>query len=390
MTEQRFTFYEFFAGGGMVRAGLGPAWTCLLANDKCAKKARAYADNWGADELRVTDVGTLRPADVPGAVDLAWASFPCQDLSLAGAGAGLDGARSGAFWTFWRLMRALMEEQRGPQIIALENVCGLLSTRGGEDFAALCAALAEADLRFGAMVIDAAAFLPQSRARVFLLAVRADAPLPTSITAEGPHRASTPPALLKAHARLSDREKARWIWWRLPPPPPRLARLCDLLERAPAGVAWDEPHATRALIEAMSPIQREKLTRAQAGGDVRVGAVFRRMRMESGAPHMRVEARFDGLAGCLRTPAGGSSRQRVLFVDGDTCRSRLLTARETARLMGLPDDYRLPANRNDAYRLTGDGVAVPVIAYLKEHAFEPILDARAAARIPAARRRLTA
>jgi DNA (cytosine-5)-methyltransferase 1 len=114
------------------------------------------------------------------------------------------------------------------------------------------------------------------------------------------------------------------------------------------------------------------------------------MRMESGAPRMRVEARFDGLAGCLRTPAGGSSRQRVLFVDGDTCRSRLLTARETARLMGLPDDYRLPANRNDAYRLTGDGVAVPVIAYLKEHAFEPILDAHAAARIPAARRRLTA
>ncbi|MFC7552337.1 hypothetical protein ACFQU7_08860 [Pseudoroseomonas wenyumeiae] len=41
------TFYEFFAGGGMARAGLGDRWQCLLANDRDAKKGRAYADNWG-------------------------------------------------------------------------------------------------------------------------------------------------------------------------------------------------------------------------------------------------------------------------------------------------------------------------------------------------------
>ena len=39
-------FYEFFAGGGMVRAGLGPGWSCLFANDIDPKKAASYARNW--------------------------------------------------------------------------------------------------------------------------------------------------------------------------------------------------------------------------------------------------------------------------------------------------------------------------------------------------------
>jgi DNA (cytosine-5)-methyltransferase 1 len=90
--------------------------------------------------------------------------------------------------------------------------------------------------------------------------------------------------------------------------------------------------------------------------------------------------RFDGLAGCLRTPAGGSSRQIIVVVDGKSVRSRLLSARETARLMGLPDTYKLPPNYNEAYRLTGDGVVVPVVRHLARHLFEPLL---AQGRIPA-------
>ena len=53
---------------------------------------------------------------------------------------------------------------------------------------------------------------------------------------------------------------------------------------------------------------------------------------------------------------------------------RLISSRETARLMGLPDDYVLPENYNEAYHLTGDGVVVPVVRHLAEHIFEPILN----------------
>jgi DNA (cytosine-5)-methyltransferase 1 len=89
----------------------------------------------------------------------------------------------------------------------------------------------------------------------------------------------------------------------------------------------------------------------------------------------RAEIRFDEVSGCLRTPAGGSSRQVILIVDGPSIKARLISSRETARLMGLPDDYKLPENYNEAYHLTGDGVVIPVVRHLAAHIFEPILDA---------------
>lgn len=60
-------------------------------------------------------------------------------------------------------------------------------------------------------------------------------------------------------------------------------------------------------------------------------------------------------------------------------RSRLLSAREAARLMGLPDAYRLPEGYTAAYKLAGDGVAVPVARWLAAHLIEPLLDAQDAA-----------
>jgi hypothetical protein len=127
----------------------------------------------------------------------------------------------------------------------------------------------------------------------------------------------------------------------------------------------------------MSGINREKLDKAQGAGRRMVGAVYKRTRLdEAGRKAQRAEIRFDDIAGCLRTPAGGSSRQTIVVVDGKNVRSRLISPRETARLMGLPEDYGLPSNYNEAYHLTGDGVAVPVVRHLAEHIFEPLLAPR--------------
>jgi DNA (cytosine-5)-methyltransferase 1 len=123
----------------------------------------------------------------------------------------------------------------------------------------------------------------------------------------------------------------------------------------------------------MAPVHLAKLAAAKRSRRRMVGALYRRTRMEDGARRQRAEVRFDGLAGCLRTPAGGSSRQSLLLVEGERVRSRLLTAREAARLMGLPDDYRLPTRYNAAYKLVGDGVAVPAVRHLAAHLLEPLL-----------------
>jgi len=371
------SFYEFFAGAGMARAGLGEKWNCLFANEFDVKKTDVYKRNWPApDVLRIGDIGKLKGSDVPGKADLVWASFPCQDLSLAGAGAGLHGDRSGTFWPFWRLMQTLIAEGRAPTVIVLENVCGTLTSHEGEDFSAICSTYAKAGYQFGAFIVDAVQFVPQSRPRLFIVGVRNTVSLPVSLADQSPTRSSPwqPRGLLNAFDRLSPKVKEKWIWWNLPEPVARKLAFKDLIEDNPMGVEWHTASETAKLLRMMSEINRGKLDKAQGAGCRKVGAIYKRTRVDDvGRKVQRAEIRFDDIAGCLRTPAGGSSRQVIVVVDGKKVRSRLISPRETARLMGLPDDYELPPNYNEAYHLTGDGVAVPVVRHLAEHIFEPLL-----------------
>lgn len=369
------TFYEFFAGGGMARMGLGPDWRPTFVNDCDAKKVAAYRQNWGAEEpVDSRPVQQVAAQDLPDQADLAWASFPCQDLSLAGGGAGLAGKRSGSFWGFWDLMQGLANEDRAPRLIVLENVAGLLTSHQGKDFAALGRALAEGGYRFGALVIDAHHFLPQSRPRLFIVAQRADLEPPPDCLASGPAEPFHTPALRLAHQNLLPVDRQHWAWWRLPTPPLRTGALADVIEADPTGVKWHSAEDTAKLLDMMTPRHRERIAKLQAAGVATVGTIYRRTRRdEHGQRRQRAETRFDDMAGCLRTPGGGSSRQTLIFIDGDSVRTRLLSPREAARLMGLPDSYQLPARYNAAYHLIGDGVAVPAVRFLSEHLLEPLL-----------------
>ena len=372
MKPQLKTFYEFFAGGGMARAGLGDAWQCLLANDISEKKAASYAVNWGTDHLVVDDVYRLSADDLPGRADLAWGSFPCQDLSLAGAGAGLEGARSGAFWGFWKLIQSLNTQQRKPRMVVLENVYGALTSHDGADFEAIVRAVASEGYVIGAMVIDAIHFVPQSRPRLFIVGVDSALHLPTAATAEGPSPAWHPAALIKAHNRLSANDKRAWRWWNMASPAVRVQTLDNIIEPVPQGIDWHTPAETEHILQMMTPLNRRKILSAQAAGSLKVGAIYRRTR--EGV--QRAEVRFDGISGCLRTPTGGSSRQTIIVVGGSHIRTRLLSPREAARLMGLDDTYELPPRYNDAYHLAGDGVVVPVVRHLAQHLLAPIVDAQ--------------
>jgi DNA (cytosine-5)-methyltransferase 1 len=368
------SFYEFFAGGGMARAGLGKDWECLLANDIDEKKGASYAANWGSGALKIKNVGELTTADAAGHADLAWASFPCQDLSLAGDYVGLKGERSGTFWLFWSLMKALAKEGRAPSLIVLENVCGALTARGGRDFAAIGGALADGGYCFGALVMDGVRFVPQSRPRLFIVAVREDREIPESLTSDGANPLWHPSNLIGAYGNLPQELKAAWVWWRLPSPPARKTVFADIVEDEPQGVEWHTAAETQRLLSMMSPINQKKVQQAMRMRKRMVGGVYRRTRVdEDGNRTQRAEIRFDDIAGCLRTPVGGSSRQSIMIVEGEKVRSRLLSPREAARLMGLPEKYRLPENYNEAYHLVGDGVVVPVVRFLASRVLEPLL-----------------
>jgi DNA (cytosine-5)-methyltransferase 1 len=173
---------------------------------------------------------------------------------------------------------------------------------------------------------------------------------------------------------LPDHLRDNWIWWDLPTPPTRRSRFVDIIEDVPDSVSWHTPDETKKLLAMMSKVNRDKVVQAKKSGKKTVGAVYKRTRFnEEGLKVQRAEVRFDEIAGCLRTPAGGSSRQIILVVEGDKIKSRLVSSRETARLMGLPNNYILPENYNEAYHLTGDGVAVPVVSHLAENLFMPLL-----------------
>jgi DNA (cytosine-5)-methyltransferase 1 len=367
-------FYEFFAGGGMARAGLGHGWDCAFANDFDKKKIVTYAQNWGGEKLVFDNIWDVKPGQLEGEADLAWASFPCQDLSLAGNQAGLEGSRSGAFWGFWNLMLALRDEGRNPRMIVLENVYGTVTSNGGEDFKSLLDALSGGGYRAGALVVDAVHFVPQSRPRLFIIAVRKDIDIPAKFLMDGSYPMWTPPSLgavLKTPAFVKRRD---WISWRLSNPPARRMAFSDLIDDEPEGVGWHSSQETTKLLDMMSDHNKEKVRKAQISGRKMVGTIYKRTRPnEEGTRSQRAEVRFDEVAGCLRTPGGGSSRQTILVVEGRRISSRLLAPREAARLMGLPESYVLPTNYNDAYHLAGDGVVVPVVRHLASYIIEPLL-----------------
>ncbi len=281
----------------------------------------------------------------------------------------MEGERSSAFWGFWKLISSLDAGGRKPKLVVLENVYGALTSHDGRDFELIVDAVAKQGYWVGALMIDAVFFLPQSRPRLFIVGVDTNLALPTHAYTSTPHPAWHPAAMIKAYNRLGLNLKAAWRWWTVPVNSTPLRTLETLIETNPDGIAWHSASETQRLLQMMSPLHRRKVLAAQQAGGLRVGTIYKRTR--NGV--QRAEVRFDGIAGCLRTPGGGSSRQTIVVVNHSEIQTRLLSPREAARLMGLPDSYQLPTNYNEAYHLMGDGVAVPVVSHLSQHLLLPIV-----------------
>ncbi len=368
------TVAEYFAGIGFVRLGLDrEGWETVFANDIDKTKRRIYELNFrdteaGSDHFVQEDIHRL-PVDSIPQTTLATASFPCTDLSLAGGRRGLKGSQSGAFWGFVRLL----EEQgdRRPPLILLENVQGFLTSHGGTDFYAAMRALSELGYYLDVFVLNASYFTPQSRPRLFVFGSRDAAP-PVGPVWDAHTLDSLPPSPLRPpnlmRALKASPPEVRWRLRALPTPASAAPSLSAIAERdLPDGVYWPQEKAEK-LIGQMNAVHVRKLEAMQATGALCVATVFRRMRQ--GRTH--AEIRDDGLAGCLRTPRGGSSNQIVLEVEGSRVRVRWLTPLEGARLQGAPDTFHFPeGKRRQALFGVGDAVCVPVIEWIARYVITP-------------------
>lgn len=358
---------EFFAGIGLMRMGLDTeGWKTVWANDLDEKKWEMYRDNFsdGACEFVLDDVHNLDGKDIPD-IDLATASFPCNDLSLAGARHGLAGTHSSAFWGFIDALKGM--GKRRPPLILLENVAGFLTSNDGNDFRDALFALNELGYAVDVFIVDAVRFVPQSRQRLFVVGSKAK-----------PERVKEmSPMLLQSEVRPSAlaefifmNPEIGWSIRSLPSLPPSTIRLEDIIEDIPLNSEfWWSKERCEYLLNQMSTKHREVADRMIGRSTITYGTVFRRVRNGRSMGELRT----DGIAGCLRTPRGGSGRQILFCAGKGDYRVRLLTPRECARLMGA-NGYKINVPLNQALFGFGDAVCVPAIQWIAKNYLNPLLD----------------
>lgn len=355
-------FAEFFAGIGLVREAIEPlGWECVFANDIAPAKAEMYTARFGSEHLRVGDIHDLSISDIPAGVDLLTASFPCIDLSLAGNRNGLAGPHSGTIWPFIDLVGGLRDKGALPPALLLENVTGLLSSEGGRDLRAICERIGELGYVIDIVVLDAKWFAPQSRPRLFVVALRSDLDMGAALP--GGDVSTLRPRNVRRF-QLANRD-LQLMELPLPAPPQgsplQLAAVLD--EVADEDPSWWPDERVEALVDAMAPRHRERIDGLLGGERDGVATMFRRVR----AGRTVGEVRADRLAGCLRTPHGGSSVQFLVDCRSGTVRIRPLNGREYGRLQGA-GDFPVDVSDRQAWLGFGDAVCVPVVRWLVAHA----------------------
>jgi DNA (cytosine-5)-methyltransferase 1 len=345
---------EFFSGIGLVRLALEcQGWEVVFANDIDEDKAEMYRHNWpGDNHLVVGDIHDLKPSDIPDC-ELFTASFPCNDLSIAGRWEGLSGKESSAFWGLIDLLDGL--KSRKPPLILLENVVGFLLRNKGSDFEKALLALNQRGYNVDAFILNAVHWVPQSRARLFVVAQLDDGRPRHAFAIENDTR---PDPLFKF---INSTSHIQWDIQKLPPLPPRTARLVDIVDDlSDDDEHWWNNKRAKYFMNQLSDRHAAQAKQMIEGRKITYATAFRRVRKG----RSMAELRTDGIAGCLRTPRGGSGRQILFKAGRGKYQVRLLTARECARLQGVPDGFEIKVPLNKALFGFGDAVCVPAIEFI--------------------------
>ena len=349
-----FTAAEFFAGIGLVRLALERhGWEVLFANDIDEDKAEMYRHNWPSnDHLVVSDIHSLHVDNIP-TCDLFTASFPCNDLSIAGRWEGLNGKESSAFWGLIRILEEMGD--RKPPLVLLENVVGFLMSNEGQDFEKALLALNGVGYSVDSFILNAVHWVPQSRSRLFVVASLnqgEDKRTTASISAARPEMLAKF-INLNPHINWNIRKLRS-----LPTPKTRLQKI--VADLPPDDSHWWSDERAACFMTQLSERHAAVAQRMIRGRKYTYATAFRRVRNG----RSMAELRSDGIAGCLRTPCGGSGRQILFKAGRGKYQVRLLTVRERARLQGVPDSYRIHVPRNKALFGFGHAVCVSAVAWI--------------------------
>jgi DNA (cytosine-5)-methyltransferase 1 len=355
---------EFFAGIGLMRRGLaeakiGTAW----ANDIEPAKREIYVANFGGEEFILGDIQDIRGDSLPD-VEIATASFPCTDLSLAGNRKGIGSSRTrtrvGESSMFWEFARVLSEMNgRRPGVLLIENVLGFASSHGGADLRSAVGKLNQLGYSCDIFAVDARHFVPQSRPRMFIVGL-AD----TASAAGRDVLVGRSPWAARIAATMP---RARLHGYPLPELPAGPVTLAGIIDRLPADAPewWSRERVDR-FRASLSPLQAERLVGLQESPSLSWRTAYRRTR--SGVAVW--EIRRDEISGCLRTARGGSSKQALLEAGQGRVRVRWMFPREYARLMGA-GEFNLVGTGTQALFGFGDAVCVPVISWVCRHYIVP-------------------
>ncbi|MBD2195251.1 MULTISPECIES: DNA cytosine methyltransferase [Calothrix] len=360
------TAADFFAGIGLVTMGLiKQGWQVEYALDYSNEKQKMYEENFGVGHYCCKDIKQIRGIDIP-RVTLAHASFPCTNISVAGSRSGLNSGESSTFWEFIRIINEMGEVASvgKPPIILIENVEGFLTSGSGEDLIIALKALNNLGYTVDILLIDAAYFVPQSRVRLFIIGnlfglSQNRNELDVFISKLIYTRPQKIKDFIVAHPEI------KWSLSNLPDLPKRIINLADIVDETEE---WWTKERTEYLFNQMFARHQEQIRLMMNNEYFSYGTVFRRMRVRNGIKQSTAELRIDGIAGCLRTPKGGSARQILVRFGKGRFDARLINARESAHLMGAPE-YLIPEHIsfNNILFGFGDAVCVPVIEWIAQY-----------------------
>ena len=254
---------------------------------------------------------------------------------------------------------------RRPQFVLIENVPSFVTSRGGRDLRAAVSRLNSVGYECDLVLTDAKWYVPQSRKRLFIVGRRdgfTDRPVQWG---ESPLR---PPALARFIEANSD---LRLAPLRSPLPPTAEVSLESVIERLSASdKRWWNPEGASKFVAALSERHHERLTLMMEGSSLAWATAYRRTRNGRSV----WETRADGIAGCLRTSGGGSSKQALVEAGLGEARVRWMTPLEYARLQGA-EDYLVPESVSDNQALFGfgDAVCVPALEWIVRECLNPIV-----------------